>query len=603
MVKPLNKVLHCFLFSLLILGSTAAAQEVEVSVDRNEVARGETLTYTIRVYDQRQGMQLDLTPLTGDFDVLGTRTSSQIRSVNGAVESWTDYIVTLFPLTEGELTIPSIEVNNAEIDPIVVSVVNEGPRSNQDGDELFLEIDVNKETVYVQEQLLFTVRLFYTINGIRNPQFTELEMEDTVIQLIGSPNQYEQIIEEERNGSIEPVRYGVYEKRYVIFPQRSGPLEIPDILFRGEVTDGSSNFVFRNLNTRRVTAFIDGITINVDERPAAAQQSDYWLPVTNLTLEEEFSSDITNLRVGDSVVRTITMVADGLDGAVLPPFSPEEIEGMNVYPDPPDIQRTFVEGSIVGTRIETTTLVPTTAGELEIPQIIIQWWNVDSNQLESTVVPATRIEIATIEGELPSEQAVVSTENIEDLLAAVPVVDQDMIDAQAAAEFIEVDASWMNYFIALAFAIVIYSIFRLLIAPNSEQIAAFIKSRKERIDAKYSPENNENVAFKQLRAACRGADANKIRETLIQWCDHYLDSRTVLTMEDILQQRESTELHVFVEQIQASLFNNASSDSAAGPLVPAELITAVTQLRKIKLHHDKLEAKQQRFALPPLYKT
>ncbi len=314
---------------------------------------------------------------------------------------------------------------------------------------------MNKETVYVQEQLLFTVRLFYTINGIRNPQFTELEMEDTVIQLIGSPNQYEQIIEEERNGSIEPVRYGVYEKRYVIFPQRSGPLEIPDILFRGEVTDGSSNFVFRNLNTRRVTAFIDGITINVDERPAAAQQSDYWLPVTNLTLEEEFSSDITNLRVGDSVVRTITMVADGLDGAVLPPFSPEEIEGMNVYPDPPDIQRTFVEGSIVGTRIETTTLVPTTAGELEIPQIIIQWWNVDSNQLESTVVPATRIEIATIEGELPSEQAVVSTENIEDLLAAVPVVDQDMIDAQAAAEFIEVDASWLNYFIALAFAIVI----------------------------------------------------------------------------------------------------------------------------------------------------
>ena len=90
----------------------------------------------------------------------------------------------------------------------------------------------------MQEQLLFTVRLYYTINGIRNPQFTELEMEDSVIQLIGSPNQYEKLI--------DGVRYGVYEKRYVIFPQRSGPLEIPDILFRGEVTDGSSNFVFRN---------------------------------------------------------------------------------------------------------------------------------------------------------------------------------------------------------------------------------------------------------------------------------------------------------------------------------------------------------------------
>ena len=97
---------------LMILVGQSAAQEIEVSVDRNELARGETLTYTIRVFDQRQGMQLDLTPLTENFDVLGTRTSSQIRSINGSVESWTDYIVTLFPLTEGELEIPSLAINN-----------------------------------------------------------------------------------------------------------------------------------------------------------------------------------------------------------------------------------------------------------------------------------------------------------------------------------------------------------------------------------------------------------------------------------------------------------------------------------------------------------
>ena len=278
----------------LLFSSSLQAQELELSVDRNEVARGETLTLTIRVFEQRQGMQLDLTPLTSDFDVLGTRTSSQIRSINGAVESWTDYIVTLFPLNEGELEIPPLEISGQTTEPITITVSNEGPRSNQSDEELFLEIEVNKDAVYVQEQLLFTVRLYYTINGIRNPQFTELEMDDTVIQLIGSPNQYEKLIDGER--------FGVYEKRYVIFPQRSGPLDIPDILFRGEVTDGSSNFVFRNLNTRRVTAFIEGISIDVKERPAAVQNSDFWLPVSGLTLEETWSADIDDLRVGDSVV-------------------------------------------------------------------------------------------------------------------------------------------------------------------------------------------------------------------------------------------------------------------------------------------------------------
>ena len=41
----------------LTLFSTAQAQEVEISLDRNEIARGETVTLTIRIYEQRQGMQ------------------------------------------------------------------------------------------------------------------------------------------------------------------------------------------------------------------------------------------------------------------------------------------------------------------------------------------------------------------------------------------------------------------------------------------------------------------------------------------------------------------------------------------------------------------
>ena len=580
-----------FLYGL----TTAQEQNIEVSVDRNELARGETLTYTIRVYDQRQGMQLDLTPLTEEFDVLGTRTSSQIRSINGSVESWTDYIVTLFPLAEGELTIPSLEINDALTDPVAINVINEGPRSNQSNEELFLEIVVNKETIYVQEQLLFTVRLYYTINGIRNPQFTELEMADTVIQLIGSPNQYEKLI--------DGVRYGVYEKRYVIFPQRSGPLEIPDILFRGEVTDGSSNFVFRNLNTRRVTAFIEGITIQVAERPEAARDNQFWLPVGNLTLEENWNIDLSNLKVGDSAIRTITMVADGLDGAVLPPFSPVEIQNLNLYPDPPDIQRTFVDGRIVGTRVESTTLVPVIAGSIEIPEVSIPWWNINTDQQERTVIAATFINVATIEGEAPSEQTVISTVNIEELLEAAPVIDQSMIDAQAEAQFIEVRAVWLNWLIALAFLIVMISIYSLLLAPNKHAIRAFFDTQLANLIKKYSPENNEWVAYRQLVIACRKQDLIRIRESLIQWSNHFLDTRTLLTMEDILEQTESIELHEHATQIQAALFSIGSKQHAELSFDSHELIKLTTSLRKNKRKEQRRFKQEKRFALPPLYKT
>ena len=514
-------LLFCALFSASVF-----AQQIELSVDRSELARGETLTLTIRVYDQRQGMQLDLTPLTQDFDVLGTRTSSQIRSINGVTESWTDYVITLFPEKEGDLVIPALSILNQTTDPISISVVNAGPRSNQGNNELYLEIEVNKDSVYVQEQLLFTVRLFYTINGIRNPVFTELDMEDTVTQLIGSPNQYERLIDGER--------FGVYEKRYVIFPQRSGPLEIPDILFRGEVTDGSSNFVFRNMNTRRVTAFIEGTTIEVKERPATVPRGEDWLPVTGLTLEETWSGDINALKVGDSVVRTLILRAEGLDGAVLPPFSPQKIDGLNLYPDPADISRTFVDGSIVGTRVETSTYVALEAGTIEVPALEIPWWDINADSARTTTLPATRFEVATVEGVLPSEQTVASTQEIQALLAPEPIVDQAMIDAQAEAEVIEIDSGIVRWAQWLVVALVIF----LLSALARRRFGALIQQRFAEWRAAQTPEANEKAAYGKLKSACHSGDHKAIRDSLLTWAIHYCASERggkVRSMEDLVR--------------------------------------------------------------------
>jgi len=580
------RLISAALFALAVFASQAFAQQIELSVDRNELARGETLTLTIRVYDQRQGMQLDLTPLTQDFDVLGTRTSSQIRSINGVTESWTDYVITLFPEKEGELTIPALSILNQTTDPISINVVNAGPRSNQGGDDLYLEIEVNKDSVYVQEQLLFTVRLFYTINGIRNPVFTELEMEDTVTQLIGSPNQYERLIDGER--------FGVYEKRYVIFPQRSGPLQIPDILFRGEVTDGSSNFVFRNMNTRRVTAFIEGITIEVKERPASLPRGEGWLPVTGLALEETWSGDLGELKVGDSVVRTIVLRAEGLDGAVLPPFSPENIQGLNLYPDPADISRTFVDGSIVGTRIETSTYVALEAGVIEVPSLDIAWWDVNSDSARTTSLPATRFEVATVEGVLPSEQAIASTQEIQALLEPEPLVDQAMIDAQAEAEFIAIDGGLVRWtqWLLIAFVLLLIAIMgKRRFGAASQQLFADWRAAQ-------SPAANEKAAFAALNAACASSSNKAIRDALITWANHYCAAE-IRSMEDLVRMSPSQELTEQAKSLQSTLFNPLS-----GTLFDSAQLRALTKkLRQAKRVASRRREREVKYQLPSLYKS
>lgn len=581
-----------FLSSLLIslLATTSKAQEITLTLDRSELARGETLTLTIRVYDQRQGMQLDLTPLTENFDVLGTRTSSQVRSINGNTDIWTDYIITLFPLTEGSLRIPSLTISGQLTDELEVTVTNQGARSNQETDELFLEIEVNKDSLYVQEQLLFSIRLFYTINGIRNPVFTEIDIPDTVTQLIGSPNQYEKIIDGQR--------YGVYEKRYVIFPQKSGSLDIPDILFRGEVTDGSSSFVFRNLNTRRITAFIEGRTIDVVERPASAEILPTWLPVTDLVMEESFSRPLSDLKVGDTFVRTIKMTANGVDGAVLPPFSPSNIQGFNTYPDPAKIERRFVNGSIVGERIESSTLVVLEDGNLSIPAIKIDWWNVDFDRLDSTIIQETMLRIIPLQGIAPSELAVPSTESIEDLLAAPPEISQEMIDEQATGQYLNIEEILVRYSIIIGFLLIFVTLLRNLIIKNRSHIFAGYAGLRKEFRLTQSPERNERNAYRALMRAFRHSDTQEIKATLIQWANHIVGTIEINTIEDLYRQKEHPEIYGPLQNFQSALFSEKPNSKN---LDLSNLLAAVRKIRKVNKKNNAAHERKKRYHLPPLY--
>ena len=581
-----------FLSSLLIslLATTSKAQEITLTLDRSELARGETLTLTIRVYDQRQGMQLDLTPLTENFDVLGTRTSSQVRSINGNTDIWTDYIITLFPLTEGSLRIPSLTISGQLTDELEVTVTNQGARSNQETDELFLEIEVNKDSLYVQEQLLFSIRLFYTINGIRNPVFTEIDIPDTVTQLIGSPNQYEKIIDGQR--------YGVYEKRYVIFPQKSGSLDIPDILFRGEVTDGSSSFVFRNLNTRRITAFIEGRTIDVVERPASAEILPTWLPVTDLVMEESFSRPLSDLKVGDTFVRTIKMTANGVDGAVLPPFSPSNIQGFNTYLDPAKIERRFVNGSIVGERIESSTLVVLEDGNLSIPAIKIDWWNVDFDRLDSTIIQETMLRIIPLQGIAPSELAVPSTESIEDLLAAPPEISQEMIDEQATGQYLNIEEILVRYSIIIGFLLIFVTLLRNLIIKNRSHIFAGYAGLRKEFRLTQSPERNERNAYRALMRAFRHSDTQEIKATLIQWANHIVGTIEINTIEDLYRQKEHPEIYGPLQNFQSALFSEKPNSKN---LDLSNLLAAVRKIRRINKKNNAAHERKKRYHLPPLY--
>lgn len=583
--STLQQMLSAVLVLWLCLIGAASAQSslrVETNLNQTEIERGETVTLVIRVFGQQGGVSIDLEPLRSRFEIVSTRSTSHLLSVNNRVESRTDYTLVLFPRELGEQEIPSISVGGTMTDAYTITVNPPSASGLANGQELFLETVLNKESVYVQEQVLFTIRLYYTISGIRNPVFTEVEPSSAVVQLLGQPHQYEQLI--------DGVRYGIYEKNYAIFPQRSGEMVIPDILFRGELTDGSSSLLFRNPNTQPITAFAEGYNIMVHERPPAFPADSTWLPATQLSISEQWDRDITQLEPGDSVRRTVSVTALGLDGAALPPLENPEIERMNVYPDPPRIERMIYDGSVMGSRVETSTLVATDEGSVVIPEIILPWWDVENDRLATAVIPASFIRINPVGG-IPDSLDADTGEAPSDLLA----LGDELLSAPQTP-------AWILNLLALVIAIILGFMWWLW---RRQQIRAGIQAGHTDTlrAAAYAREigiGQEEQTFKELEISLKDAAAEEIRIRLIAWGRQFFNDAGLYNLQDLTRRINNADVARLTQKLQASLYG-AGAAAQFDVTDRDALLTVLGHCRaqQVRLRHQAQS--DQTYGLPPLY--
>lgn len=589
-MKQLITAAVFLLLSQLSVLALAQQPAIETRLDETEISRGETVTLQIRVYGQQGGVQIDLEPLRERFEIVNTRSASHLRSVNNRIESWTDYMLVLFPRELGEQQIPPLTVGSQVTEAFTITVNEPEQTGLAAGNDVFLEAILSKDSVYVQEQLLFTIRLHYTIAGIRNPNFTEVEPENAVVQMLGAPHQYEQLV--------DGVRYGVYEKNYVIFPQRSGELVIPDIVFRGELTDGSSNFVFRNPNMRPVTAFAEGYSVDVKERPATFPADSTWLPAADIQISETWDKDLTRLNPGDSVERTITVIANGLDGAALPPLGRPDIERMNVYPEQPVIERMVIDGNIVGTRIEKYTLVATEAGDVVIPEVNLPWWDVNNNELRSAVIPASYIQVTPVGGIFPGDEAIddaaLSPQDASGTLMQNPATDDLLSSARTPA--------WVLNLMTLTIILILAAMWwlwrrrqNLLLAtavPVIVRAAAYEKDVAE---------GQEKHTFADVESSVYKASPQQIRTLLIAWGRQYFADPGLYNLDDLAERLQQPELRTLCHTLQASLYGS-DAGSAFDKTQRGRLLELLKAERGGRKQEDKSTRRNQRYELPPLYK-
>ncbi len=382
----------------VLMSATQTSWAATASINRTIISENETVVLTVETQDM-SAQQIDLSPLETDFEIISTSQSSRIQLFNGAGSSNKQWQITLAPLHSGTLTIPALTVGKETTTGLELSVQDFDPADlDKKTQEIFLETSLSKNQVYVQEQIIFTIKLFHS-TAIRSGSLTSPEVENAVIERLGEDISYQA----EKNGT----RYSVLERRFVIFPQKSGALTIDPIRFSGQIQDkrtpprsrfddflGQSLFndpfspSLKNFRTKSTPQ-----SFKIQARPDTALGKD-WLPAQNLELTENITEQTDQLEIGQPLTRTITITAKGLNSSQLPELLLPELDNAKSYRDQQSQKNQVSKTGITGISQQKFALVPTAEGTLQLPEIKIPWWDVVENKQRFAILAARTMTVA-----------------------------------------------------------------------------------------------------------------------------------------------------------------------------------------------------------------
>ncbi|MBX8484856.1 BatD family protein [Pseudomonas cichorii] len=376
------------LLALVVLSSQAA--ELIAKVDRTRLNSGETVELTLETTDVTLFGKPDLSALDANFDVRGTRQINRLTTLDGGNQATTRWIITLLPRQSGIVVIPSLQLGELKSQPVSLQVMQSDTREK--GSQLapiFIETSLDQESVYVQAQAVLTLRIYHSVSLFDDSSLSPLQIAEARVDKLGDSRTYEKLI----NG----VRHGVIETRYAIYPQQSGTLEVPALVFSATlVQTGSPNqeaSPFGPQPGRLMRVSSAKVPLNVKPKPADYPADVPWLPARSVTLEESWNPEPGNSQVGDSLTRTIILKAEGLSGSQLPPLPATQVAGLRHYPDQPQLGNLVSERGLIGTREEREALVPSRPGAIDLPTVDVTWWNTREDHLEHSSLPARTLQI------------------------------------------------------------------------------------------------------------------------------------------------------------------------------------------------------------------
>ncbi|UCB55785.1 MAG: protein BatD [Thiotrichales bacterium] len=564
------------LILLLLTTNAFSAANITARLSHNPVSLDESF-HLIYEADSHVDGDPDFSVLTNDFEILSSSQSTNMRSVNGQWSLKKSWDLALISKQAGIFTIPPVPFGS-DSSPAVRVTVKPSDTNTMQGtsgkDAYFLEVTTDRKNAWVQSEIIYTVRLFSSIK-INRPTLSEPETNDAdaIIEQLGQVANYQKLI----NG----MPYTVNELRFAVYPQHSGKLTFKPIVFEGRIPGGrrSSSLFDQFMQSGTLKRMRSkSISVNIKPRPANIPADD-WLPAENVSIEEEWSEDITQLRTGEPVTRTLTIEATGLTAEQLDDIEFADIEGVKQYPDKAVIENQGKRDGITGIKQIKVAMIPTQAGRYTVPEIRIPWFNTRTGKrayasLAETVIEVTGMASATQAPpaiEMQTEQPRLDTQQQSDAAVSSSATDEAVIRPGYWP--------WISLVLAIGWLTTSILYFR------SNQTSPS-PSKQEKPPAILPLE-------RAVEKACARSDAADIKDALLEWARVRWPRHNIASLADIAGLCPA-ELNKQVHLLNATLYSSHHDDWN-----PKALLSAFHAFIAVK----QKKSKPQDSILEPLYKT
>lgn len=388
--------LYCTVLLLGLFSLSAYANgDFDATVSQNKVVQNQVFQLTVTIDHKVSSDAIDFSVLQKDFQMGRPNFGTSTRIVNGDRSEHSQWTIPLAAKETGILRIPRFTVDGEHTQSIAIHVSKDSDAPSTH-DIVEVQSHLSNTTLYPNESALLKARLIVKADPrrLQGQNIDPPKVDGMELTPVSEPDQHQEVI----NG----VQVTMVDQNFRVTATKPGRFQLTEPKFEGSIVFGG-NYGGR---TRVIPLNTVPKTYTINVKPKPKNYKGVWLPTSKLSLTQRWQDpdgkpiqgDAINVKVGDSITRTISMQVSDVAKDRLPDIHIDNPKSVRSYNDKPHFS-TLKNGDVMMTLKQV--VIPRQSGKITLPTVSVNWWNSTTNQEKRSQVSGLTMQVTPSDDNQP----------------------------------------------------------------------------------------------------------------------------------------------------------------------------------------------------------